>query len=464
MEATERPPDSRAPATATVRERGAASLTVDLRRLVARLLPAVALSVLVGCAGGPGAFGQMDGPPVGATSQREAVAGGGASSLSVSVPTGEWVCPDEALAPSYDATMFVAADGSDGNDGRSAERPVETLQRAADLAEPGDVVWVRDGVYSSDVEFTTSGTADAPIVFESQPGECAILDGAGNEPGRRVTFDSVDHTVFRNFVVRNSPAEGLFLEDSNENVLTNLRLHDNFYSGITNLGGDRNRFAYIISHDNMDTRGVDADGISISSGDGNVVSHCVVYGNSDDGVDTWRSTHTVVERCVAFRNGRRNGDGNGFKAGGAGGTVNTVVRYSIAFQNRSNGFDYNTGGRVTFDHNTSFANGRYGFVVSGGTLRNNLSIDNERGTWYGDLSNADAAGNSWDSEFTEAAFASTALGSEDFLVLRDESRAVDAGVDLGESFDGAAPDLGALPQGETIGSSIRIELSGLSEP
>lgn len=430
----------------------------------AGLLAVVLLIAISGCSA-PGAFGSMDDRSAAASAQATR-----ANEVAAPVDVGPvmaasdpWVCPQEPLAPQYQPTLYVAADGSDEHDGRSPDRPLRTLQRAADTVRPGDVVWVGGGVHSSDVEFTVSGTPSEPIVFESRPGECAVLDGAEVQGGRRVAFKNVQHMVFRNFVVRNSPGEGIYLVDSSDNVLSNLRTHDNYYSGITSLAGDRNLFTYVISHDNADTRGGDADGISISSGDRNRIEHCVTYGNSDDGVDTWRSTHTLVQRCISFRNGHQGGDGNGFKAGGARVTVNTVVRYSIAFENRSNGFDYNTGGQVTFDHNTSFANGEYGFVATGAMLRNNLSIDNGAGSWYGEAQDGELFGNSWNLEITAPEFASTSDSSQDFLRLDDSSRAVDAGVDVGLPYTGSAPDLGALESGETIASSMSVNLAGVME-
>lgn len=366
---------------------------------------------------------------------------------------GAWVCPTAPLTPAYAPTLYVATTGNDGNDGRSPDRPLRTLQRAASLAGPGDVVWVRGGVYTAEATFNRAGRADAPIVFESYPGECAVLDGAGLTRDRRIAFLGASHYVFRNFVVRNSPMEGIYLSGSHDNVISNVRAHHNYYSGITNSNGDRNLFAYVITHDNRDDSGGDADGISISSGRDNRVQYCMAYDNSDDGVDTWRSVNTLVEYCVSFRNGFTGGDGNGFKAGSSM-VVYTVVRHSVAFGNRTNGFDFNMGGNVTFDQNTSFGNGGYGFVASSGaTVRNNLSFANGAGAWAGD---GTQARNSWNLGITVPPFVSTDSTHVDFLSLVPGSPAVDAGIPIGLPFTGSAPDLGALPLGQTLGSFLGV--------
>lgn len=380
-------------------------------------------------------------------------------------PGAGWACGDEPLTPSYAPTLYVATTGSDANDGRSPERPFRTLQRAANAVGPGDVVWVRGGLYSSDVAFERSGTATAPIVFESYPGECAILDGSGLDRLQRLRFWDVRYTVFRNFVVRNSPGEGIFLMRSHDNVLSHLRLHHNGLSGILNMYGDRNLFTYFVTHDNYDPPyGGDADGISVASGNANRISHCVAYNNSDDGVDTWLSTNSVVEYCVSFDNGWQGGDGNGFKAGGDYRSVNTIVRHSVAFHNKANGFDWNTGSGVTFDHNTAFGNGRYGIVANQATVRNNLSIGNASTAFSGDASASTLLNNSWQLGITDGGFVSTDPARDGFLALRPDSRAVNAGAAIGYPFSGAAPDLGALPLGETLATFLGIDLESVTGP
>lgn len=376
-----------------------------------------------------------------------------------------WVCPTTPLSPQHAPTLYVASNGSDGNDGRSVDRPLRTLREAAERVVPGDVVWVRGGTYPSNVEFTRSGTARAPIVFESYPGECAVIDGSDQSGFDRVAFSGVEHMVFRNFEVRDSPGEGIYLSGSSFVTIAHVRVHGSYYSGITNVGGRENLFTYVIAHDNVDTRsGGDADGISISSGDRHRIDRCVVYANSDDGVDTWRSTHTVVERCVAFGNGRLGGDGNGFKMGGASARVNTVVRHSVAFGNRANGFDYNSGRNVRFDQNTAFDNGRHGFNANADVLRNNLAFGNRAGDWASaDYDNTEVT-NSWNLGVGASAVESTDPSSPSFLALRSGGPAVNVGTPIDLPYAGSAPDLGALPLGETLASYLFVALGADGRP
>jgi hypothetical protein len=389
------------------------------------------------------------------------LASGSAWPASVAAPAGAWVCGEAPLAPAYEPTLFVATGGDDGASGRSVDAPFRTLQRAVDEAGPGDVVWVRGGVYGSDVEIRRSGQAGRPIVVESYPGECAVFDGTGLEPTQRIRLLGVRHVVLRNIEVRNSPSEGVFLMESHDVVISHVRSHHNGNSGILSMLGDRNLFAYVIVHDNVDRpRGQDADGIGISSGDRNRISHCVAYGNSDDGVDTWRSTNTLVERCVSFDNGRLQGDGNGFKLGGANLVVHTVVRDSIAFGNRVDGFDFNSGRGVQLEHNTAFGNGRHGFIVSDGVLRNNLSVGNGASDRASSERGNVLAGNSWTIALGDEVFVSTEPGDPSFLRLVPDSAAVRSGVPLTQADLGRDNHVGALAPGETIASAWRLS----SEP
>ncbi len=82
-----------------------------------------------------------------------------------------------AVPPAAAAERWVAPDGDDGNAG-TRESPWRTIQHAAEVAEPGDVVNIREGVYAEQVRILVSGTAEAPIVFRAAPGEHPVIDGA----------------------------------------------------------------------------------------------------------------------------------------------------------------------------------------------------------------------------------------------------------------------------------------------
>jgi len=366
-----------------------------------------------------------------------------------------WVCGKQPILPSFRPTLFVAPDGSDSNDGRSESHPVRSLRLASSLARAGDVVWVQGGVYSADVIFAGQGTEEKPIVFESYPGECAIIDGSGLEADQHVLFKNASHYVFRNFEVRNSRAQGIHLVDSNNILVSHVRSHHNGLSGIQNVRGRDNQFTHFLVHDNSDGHEGDADGIGISSGSGMRVDHCVAFRNSDDGIDVWKSIGTVVEYCVAFENGFQGGDGNGFKAGGGLRNGNALIRFNISFSNKTQGFTYNSGDGIRFENNTSYNNGGYGFVAANDLLIHNLSFDNKRGDWEDYGGNRQVA-NSWNLQLSSPRFASIDPHSADFLALAADSPAIGKA-----SGSTGSDDLGAIPYGETIESFMGINLQAL---
>ena len=101
-----------------------------------------------------------------------------------------------ANAQTADCTLFVSANnGSDNNDGRSLGSAFKTIQKAAWVVNPGDVVCVDDGVYKDEyfgtipgktgsggviVGLERGGTAQSPIIFRSINKWGAILDGQKN--------------------------------------------------------------------------------------------------------------------------------------------------------------------------------------------------------------------------------------------------------------------------------------------
>jgi len=93
---------------------------------------------------------------------------------------------------------YVSPAGSDSNLGTSS-RPFRTIQRAADVVNPGDTVVVADGMYSNAsesgtgsklVRMTRGGRADEYVTFRSEHKWGAVLDGLNNTTAEGWTFTS----------------------------------------------------------------------------------------------------------------------------------------------------------------------------------------------------------------------------------------------------------------------------------
>ena len=100
--------------------------------------------------------------------------------------------------------LHVSTSGSDSADG-SPERPFRTINRAAELAEPGDRVVVHEGEYREWVTPVRGGLSDTRrIVYEAAPGAHVVIKGSERvtawEPqGDGVWKVEVPNAVFGDF-------------------------------------------------------------------------------------------------------------------------------------------------------------------------------------------------------------------------------------------------------------------------
>lgn len=85
--------------------------------------------------------------------------------------------PDALESRTLFSTWFVAPYGADANAGSIAQ-PFATIQQAANVAQPGDTVLIRGGVYRETVIPANSGSAAAPITYEPFGNESVTIDGA----------------------------------------------------------------------------------------------------------------------------------------------------------------------------------------------------------------------------------------------------------------------------------------------
>lgn len=74
-------------------------------------------------------------------------------------------------------TYYVSGSGNDGNDGRSTARAFRTLQRAANVVNPGDVVSIMNGTFSNSnswgfvMDLKRGGTADRWVTIKAHAGQ-----------------------------------------------------------------------------------------------------------------------------------------------------------------------------------------------------------------------------------------------------------------------------------------------------
>lgn len=94
----------------------------------------------------------------------------------------------------------VSVAGSDENAG-SAAQPFRTISKAAQVAQPGDVVTVHEGTYRERVTPARGGTSDAErIVYQAAPGEKVVVKGSEIVKGwEKVQNDTWKVTIANGF-------------------------------------------------------------------------------------------------------------------------------------------------------------------------------------------------------------------------------------------------------------------------
>lgn len=82
------------------------------------------------------------------------------------------------LTAAHATTFHVATTGNDTNSG-AKKSPFRTIQHAAEVAQPGDVITVHAGIYRERVTPPRGGTSDANrIVYQAAPGEHVVITGS----------------------------------------------------------------------------------------------------------------------------------------------------------------------------------------------------------------------------------------------------------------------------------------------
>ena len=92
-------------------------------------------------------------------------------------------------------TLHVSPTGNNSNPGTDPSAPLETIQRAADLAQSGDLISIAPGIYRESVTVGSSGTAAHPIVFRGTAAG-AVLDGADETVLLGVTWASEGNDIW----------------------------------------------------------------------------------------------------------------------------------------------------------------------------------------------------------------------------------------------------------------------------
>jgi hypothetical protein len=378
------------------------------------------------------------------------------------------------------ATYYVATTGSDANPGTS-NAPFATPQKAVTLSTnvAGDLIYVRGGIYnlSTQVKPAKAGAAGNYSRLWAFPGEQPVFDFSTMATTDKALDVRKDYWHVKGIEVRKAPSNGIFVGGAGV-IIEGCIVHDCDNDGVI-LGSTSLRCtnALILNCDSYrnfqpSSGGNNGDGFAAKDGcgPGNVFQGCRAWDNSDDAWDFYNNNQSVaLIDCWAMTSGYDrwgvgagfDGNGNGFKLGGAGTTGRHHLTNCIALGNRVKGFDHNNGtAGQTMVNCTGYSNAvNFSFYdppVVGANLLINCAA------FTGTPTNLDPTSiqvsNSWQlATVTAADFASLdatlaylprnadyTLQTNAFLRLVSSSDLLDRGQNVGLPFNGAAPDLGAF--------------------
>lgn len=292
------------------------------------------------------------------------------------------IIPDEPdpefTRPTYTAThatYYISPAGNDNTGDGSLDKPWFNLGKAISVAQAGDVIYCRGGVYKMSwrgtdgkltVRLKQSGTPEAPIVISAYENEKPVFDfeqqllDCNRQPknvGDRGMLITGNYWILFGLSIMHAADNGIKLEGSynriercefSYNLDTGIQLgfghkFSDTFPGISNNDGTYCAYNDVIdcdSHHNCDfdsNYGADADGFAckMHNGKGNRFIRCRAWRNSDDAWDLFETDYDVIlAECWAWESGNADdhqwvkeyfdgsasfsGNGNGIKLGGNG--------------------------------------------------------------------------------------------------------------------------------------------------
>ncbi len=383
--------------------------------------------------------------------------------------------------------------GNDGNNGTSLDNAFAGIEKFIDVANEGDVCYLREGkIYrlNEELTITKSGTQKYPIKLLAYKRDKPIIDGSNittSGTGGILKFSNaswwrIEGISFANVAAANT--SGVYLKGCTNIFFSNCSFYNNTAAGVNILDKSENiKFWRCDSHHNVTPNGEYGYGFVIQG-----VQHhstnvkfqeCRAWNNSDDGWDFRHAPEysAYLVECLSFRNGYDDNNNSiysfadGFElAGSAKSGVTTTgghqLNHCMAWENTGSGYRDNlwdgTGfaSKFTIFNCSAYNNGSSGeFAFDSGTqhlIRNcyvhetggdvpSSTTGDEYNSWNLGITVNDADFISLDD--TPAMYHRVGQGKvllNNFLRLKPTSDLINAGVYTGFTYEGSSPDLGSF--------------------
>lgn len=283
------------------------------------------------------------------------------------------------------STLFVSNLGNDKNAGTAAQ-PYLTIQKAANMAKPGDTVSVAPGNYAGFVlgwDTPQSGLPGKPITFSGQPGTNIVTKNAKTADG--IDMEGSSWITIQGFNITGMGRAGIRTNNGTNITIQNNVCDKNAYWGIQ-TSFDNN----LLIQNNVASNSVKQHGIYVGNTCSNpTVINNVIFGNKDCGLHmngdvsqggTGVITGAVVEGNIIYNNGTGGG-----AAINCDGVQNSLIANNMLLNNHHTGivfFQQDAGGpsiNDTVSNNTVIMasdskNPALEFITNatGGTVKNNV--------------------------------------------------------------------------------------------
>jgi Ca2+-binding RTX toxin-like protein len=290
------------------------------------------------------------------------------------------------------ATYYVSTTGNDTNNPGTIDRPFATLNQAVSKVKAGDTVLVRGGTYYPErgiwMGEDRSGTANARITIAAYGNEKPVLDGYNMRAGSSIVLLDGQYIDFKGFEVRNAQKVGISVWGGDNLRITDNTVHEIQDTGIF-VGHDQAKPTNILIDNNTvyraslknQARNMNGGWGTGISGFGNQlnITNNKVYNNYGEGIaisgDDNKANGNVIRDNYAVEMYVSN-------------ATDTIVE---------NNFVYNTGDRAYFRQqqgqsqpsagiqlaNEFSANNVLGPSLDRNIIRNNISVGNSAGFFYG---------------------------------------------------------------------------------
>lgn len=184
--------------------------------------------------------------------------------------------PITQVEPTSGRTLAVAQDGSGQFD---------SIQAAADQAQPGDTVVISAGTYSEPLVVNRDGAQGAYITFHAAPGADVVIQGDTDADGL-VELEGRSWIKFVGIAIRGSSNHGLYAVDSNHIVLQDSEVADTLDGGAVFIDGSDIQVLHSeIRGTNAGDSEANNEAVSFSNIDGFEIAYSVVENCGEEGID-----------------------------------------------------------------------------------------------------------------------------------------------------------------------------------